>query len=102
LAKRIPISDDGQSVYINSGTWADLMRVPDQVWGSDEDEARLALEVFVADLETSKLDAWRRPCATYAHIELEDHSVLSATLRFGDDDKIVTTEDLLSRLRKGT
>src|SRR5262249_47145876 len=35
LAKRIPISDNGKSVYLNSGTWADLMRVPDEVWAPD-------------------------------------------------------------------
>jgi UDP-2,3-diacylglucosamine pyrophosphatase LpxH len=101
LAKHIPISDDGKSVYINSGTWVDLMRVPDQVWASDEAAARLALEAFVEDLEKSKLENWRRPCATYARIELEDQALLSATLHFGDDDEVVTTEGLLSRLGKG-
>jgi hypothetical protein len=100
LAKRILISDDGKSVYINSGTWVDLMRVPDHVWAADEAAARPALEAFVEDLEKSKLDKWRRSCATYAHIELEDHAVISATLRFGENDQIVTTEGLLSRLGK--
>ena len=99
-AKRIPI-DDGKSVYINSGTWVDMMRVPDQVWAFNEAAARLALEAFVEDLEKSKLDKWRRSCGTYAHIELEEHAVLSATLHFGDNDQIVTTEGLLSRLGTG-
>jgi hypothetical protein len=101
LAKHIPISHDGKSVYINSGTWADLMRVPDEVWASDATEARRALEAFVDDLETSRLGAWRRSCGTYAQIELEDRTVLSASLRFGDNDEIVTTEALTSRLKKG-
>jgi hypothetical protein len=101
LAKRIAIGHDGKSVYINSGTWADLMRVPDEVWAADEAAARHALEAFVEDLEKSRLDGWRRSCATYAHIELEDESVLSANLRFGDDDSVVTTEALMSRLKKG-
>jgi UDP-2,3-diacylglucosamine pyrophosphatase LpxH len=101
LAKRIPITDDGKSVYINSGTWVDLMRVPDSVWAFDEPAARHALEAFVEDLEKSKLDKWRRSCATYAHIELEEQAVLSATLHFGDNDQTVTTEHLLSRLGAG-
>jgi UDP-2,3-diacylglucosamine pyrophosphatase LpxH len=101
LAKRIPISEDGKSVYINSGTWVDLMRLPDEVWASDGAAARRALEAFVEDLEKSQLDRWRRPCATYARIEIDNQALVSATLHFGDNDETVTTEGLLSRLKAG-
>jgi hypothetical protein len=101
LVKRIPIGGDGQSVYLNSGTWADLMRVPDEAWAADAAAARGALEAFVDDLEKSKLGRWRRSCGTYARIELEDDTVLTANVHFGDDDQIVTTEGLLSRLKQG-
>lgn len=101
LAKRIPISDDGKSVYINSGTWVDLMRLPEEVWASDDTAARGALEAFVEDLEKSQLDRWRRPCATYARIEMDNQELVSATLHFGDNDEAVTTEGLLSRLGAG-
>jgi len=101
LAKRIAIGNDRQSVYLNSGTWADLMRVPDAVWAADAASARQAVADFVEDLEKSRLDRWRRSCGTYARIELQDDAVLSANVHFGADDAIVTTEALLSRLSHG-
>jgi UDP-2,3-diacylglucosamine pyrophosphatase LpxH len=101
LAKRIPIGASNKCVYLNSGTWADLMRVPDSVWGEDTKAAQSATQAFVDDLEKSKLDRWRRSCGTYARIELEGDKVLSANVHFGSDDEIVTTKDLLSRLSAG-
>jgi UDP-2,3-diacylglucosamine pyrophosphatase LpxH len=100
LPKRIGIGSDGESVYLNSGTWADLMRVPDEVWAADPVPARQALEAFVDDLENSRLDAWRRSCPTYARIELDGDAVLSADLHFGDDDQQVSQETLTERLKK--
>jgi UDP-2,3-diacylglucosamine pyrophosphatase LpxH len=101
LAKRVPIGGDGKSVYLNSGTWADLMRVPDAVWAADATAARQALTDFVDDLERSRLERWRRSCGTYARIDLENDTVLGANVHFGADDEIVSTEALLSRLSGG-
>lgn len=45
LAKRVEISPGGP-VYLNSGTWGDLMRVPDAVF-SDTPESTAALAAFL-------------------------------------------------------
>jgi len=101
LVKRIAIGADQKSVYLNSGTWADLMRVPEEVWSIDKAAGRKAMEAFVDDLENSRLDAWRRSCPTYARVELEGDAVLAADVHFGDDDSAVSAEALLKRLKKG-
>jgi UDP-2,3-diacylglucosamine pyrophosphatase LpxH len=102
LAKRIAIGADSQSVYLNSGTWADLMRVPPAVWSVDKAAGRKAMEAFVDDLENSRLGAWRRSCPTYARVDLEGDTLLGANVYFGDDDSVVSTESLLKRLAKGS
>jgi UDP-2,3-diacylglucosamine pyrophosphatase LpxH len=101
LAKRIAMGANSQSVYLNSGTWADLMRVPQAVWSADKEAGRKAMEAFVDDLENSRLAPWRRSCPTYARIDLEGDTVLGANVHFGDDDSVVTTATLLTRLATG-
>jgi UDP-2,3-diacylglucosamine pyrophosphatase LpxH len=101
LPKFIPIGDDGKRRYLNSGTWADVMRVPDEVWGADEERARQVLEGFVDDLENSRLEKWRRSVPTYAHIEIDNDAIVSAGVRFADDHREVTTDALMKRLREG-
>ena len=51
LAKDFGIKTPGGKVgrYLNTGTWADLMRMPDAVFGKDDDAAAQALDEFVAD-----------------------------------------------------
>lgn len=100
LAKRVPLgpSATGRPVYLNTGTWADLMRVPDAVWGDDAAAGRGALKAFVDDLERSQLERWRRPVPTYARIELDGDAVLQADVHFADNAEAVTTEGLMQRL----
>ena len=102
LVKRINLPagpSGGSPVYLNTGTWADLMRVPDSIWSHDEDKARPALTAFVADLEGNSLDRWRRSVPTYAKIDVDDNKVQSADVFFADDaNERVTTAALMKRL----
>jgi UDP-2,3-diacylglucosamine pyrophosphatase LpxH len=99
LPKRIAIGD---AVYLNTGTWADLMRMPDAVWSADGDAARAALNAFVDDLDQGALERWRRSLPTYARIELEsDGKVLHADVHFASDDAPIATEAVWQRLAGG-
>ena len=106
LAKRIALGPGGTAlpVYLNTGTWADLMRFPDSVWDVDENLARKALTAFVADLEGNTLEKWRRCVPTYAKIKIDGNSVQSADVFFADGDgtERVTTSALMQRLAGGT
>ena len=105
LAKRIALAGGnvGSSVYLNTGTWADLMRVPDSIWDPDEARARKDLEAFVADLEGNALDRWRRSVPTFAKIEVDDNALRSADVFFADGDasERLTTAGLMRRLTGG-
>lgn len=99
LPKRIGI---GEAVYLNTGTWADLMRMPDAVWSADGDAARAALNAFVDDLDKGALDKWRRSLPTYARIELDDDSeVTHADVHFASDGEPISTEGVWQRLAGG-
>ena len=90
-------------MYLNTGTWADLMRVPDAVWVSSEDVARKSLREFVTDLERDTVERWRRSVPTFAKVELEDVSqVVSNDVYFADEhgSEHVTTEGLVQRLAR--
>jgi UDP-2,3-diacylglucosamine pyrophosphatase LpxH len=106
LVKRVELGEgtSGMPVYLNTGTWADLMRIPDAAWDPDENRAREALTGFVADLERGALDAWRRAVPTYAKIEIDGEAVIDADVYFadGERDERVTTAALLQRLSGGT
>jgi UDP-2,3-diacylglucosamine pyrophosphatase LpxH len=104
LAKRIRLGshDAPTPVYLNTGTWADLMGVPPAVWGADRNTARSALGAFVDDLAANRLDRWRRSVPTFARIELDGDVVTSADVYFADaPNEPVTTEGLKRRLSGG-
>jgi UDP-2,3-diacylglucosamine pyrophosphatase LpxH len=98
--KRIVLDDSSEDfpVYLNTGTWADLMSVPAAIWGTDEDLARDTLKRFVDDIEENQLANWRRSVPTYAKVEMEGDAVISAGVYFADDRTPVTTDALAQRL----
>jgi UDP-2,3-diacylglucosamine pyrophosphatase LpxH len=69
--KRIRLNTN--SLYINTGTWADLLRLPEEVLSTDETKARETLATFVDGLVTSQLDLWREQFPTFARVELRDN-----------------------------
>lgn len=99
-AKRCAL--DGGTVYLNSGTWADLMRIPETVYtGSEADGAR-ALDNFMADLRENRIDALRRQVATFVRVELDDKGRVTdaRTWFFDGADRVepITTAGVLKRL----
>ncbi len=102
LAKNIPVvtASGRRGMYLNSGTWADLMRVPKTVFDEDDTAARAELENFVEDLENDEVSRWRRMAPTFVRIDLDGDRVRNAGLHFADENgsEPVTTDGLLERL----
>ena len=78
LARNVALPSGGR--YLNSGTWADVMRVPDAVLGPDPKRARAALKDLVADIRARRFQSliWQRP--TYARLEVEGDHVKAASV----------------------
>ena len=99
LVKRVPLA--GAAVYLNTGTWADLMSLPRAVFSDDATAARTTLDRFVADLEADTVAAWRRAVPTFARMEVDGDSLSSADVYFFNDDgseEAVTTKGVTARL----
>jgi UDP-2,3-diacylglucosamine pyrophosphatase LpxH len=85
LAKRIDLGSG--ALYLNTGTWADVMRVPSAVYEGDEVVGAQALTGFLDDVEKNNIDSFRRQIATFARIELDAEGRLqSADVLFFDAD----------------
>lgn len=85
LAKRIDLGDG--ALYLNTGTWADLMRIPAAVYEGDEAAGLEALTRFLHDVEKNNIAGFRRQVPTFARIELDGNERLqSADVLFFDDD----------------
>lgn len=71
LAKQVPLP--GGATYLNTGTWADLMRVPAAlVQGESEGEAALAAtERFAQDLRERRFAAYLDWQPTYARVQFD-------------------------------
>lgn len=78
LVKRVDL--EGAARYLNTGTWADLMRVPAEALRDDalrddalRDEALRVLGGFADDLTSAGgIARWRRQVPTFALVELGD------------------------------
>lgn len=86
LPKRIQLAPTN-SIYLNSGTWADLMRLPQAIFGEDMDIARAKLRELLADLEAGRLDDWRCQVPTFARIDLSNGDVVQADIYLFDSTK---------------
>lgn len=75
------------AVYLNSGTWADLMRVPEAILSGKEADGIQQLKEFVKDLKSNALDKWRVQVPTYAKIELDSNTLNSQNVYFFDGGK---------------
>lgn len=84
LAKRVRDAETG-GLYLNTGTWADLMRVPRAVLGDDEAIAEVHLRAFLDDLHAGRLDAYRAHVPTFARIDLDGERVHDADVFVFDD-----------------
>lgn len=100
--KRIPFNDRPGGVYLNTGTWADLIRVPSEIFDADEPTARAKFDPFFDALKTNQVDRIRRLLPTFARIDFDTNDVITDkdVYFFDGPDRItaVTTDDILRRL----
>jgi hypothetical protein len=82
LAKRVRLRG---GVYLNAGTWADLMRVPEGVLSGDEALATTQLRAFSDDLKANNLGEWRKQVPTFVRIDMSGERVCSADVYFFDE-----------------
>ncbi|WP_441286182.1 metallophosphoesterase [Sorangium sp. KYC3313] len=70
------------ATYLNSGTWADLMRIPTSILreATPKEDALRELEAFADDIKNNQqAERWRRQVPTFARVELaDDQSVRDA------------------------
>lgn len=100
LPKRVPLALPGgaSALYLNTGTWADVMCVPEGIWDADEAGGKALFRRFAADLGANSLAKWRRSIPTYARIVIDGAALDSADLLFADSGTPVTSDALLQRL----
>jgi UDP-2,3-diacylglucosamine pyrophosphatase LpxH len=102
-AKRIKLADPAWATYLNTGTWADLIRVPEATLTGDETNARAEFGLFVDDLAHNRVERLRKLIATFACVELDDKGeIANEGIYFFDEDKQisrVTTAGVLERLQ---
>ena len=78
LAKQIDLG--GGAVYLNTGTWADLMQFPATVFAEDQQAAWQQVDEFVDDLMAKQSDKWRCRVPTFARIDFESDKVTGANI----------------------
>jgi UDP-2,3-diacylglucosamine pyrophosphatase LpxH len=79
LRKRIALQ--GGATYLNSGTWVDLLRVPQEIISDDESRAMPKLREFVQVLSGGDLSPWILYEPTYIAMELgADGHIASADI----------------------
>jgi UDP-2,3-diacylglucosamine pyrophosphatase LpxH len=100
LPKRVPMIAPGgqEAVYFNSGTWADVMCVPEGIWDEDEERGRDTFRAFASDLGDNRLSQWRSAIPTYVRIDLDGDRVIGADLFLAGDEAPLTTARLMQRL----
>jgi predicted phosphodiesterase len=77
LVKRVGLNKEG-AVYLNTGTWADLMKVPEAILSGDKTKAKQQLVGFLKDLEGGNLRDWRCQVPTFARVDMESGKPVSA------------------------
>lgn len=72
---------DGKGRYLNSGTWADLMRVPDEVFADDPRVSDDALRQLCRDIVDRRYERLILQKPTFVKLELFDDNVCDASVR---------------------
>jgi UDP-2,3-diacylglucosamine pyrophosphatase LpxH len=70
LARDIALS--GGARYLNSGTWADLIRFPSEILHGSPQQAYDALRAFVEDMGNGRLHAWTSFIPTYVKLTIDE------------------------------
>lgn len=103
LAKRVDLGVGGKKVtYLNTGTWADLMRLRRDVYEGSTTEGETALKAFLEAVRNNELGRYRRQVPTFARVELDEGGhVWSGDVFFfekGAEPERLSTEGLTRRL----
>lgn len=77
-AKQLPL--ESGATYLNTGTWAELMRFPPELLAEDDSTARAALEGFAARLRDGDLAGLTRFEPTYVRIDVDTRGRSRAAL----------------------
>ncbi|ABS28178.1 metallophosphoesterase [Anaeromyxobacter sp. Fw109-5] len=100
LAKRIALPNG--ATYLNSGTWADVMRIPDIVYEGDAAAGQRALRTWLDELEHNRIDRYRRMVPTFVRVDLEPDGRIAANdvLFFDGPANVepITTAGVIERL----
>jgi UDP-2,3-diacylglucosamine pyrophosphatase LpxH len=71
LAKQLSLPG-GRCTYLNTGTWADLIQVPDAIVNGPPESALASLRVFAESLRKGSLADYVHFSPTYAHIRFDE------------------------------
>lgn len=78
LARRVPL--DGGGLYLNTGTWADLMYLPESLLGQNFGRARQDLAGLVAAIRNGQIAQYRRLIPSYARIDFDGERITDADI----------------------
>ncbi len=76
-AKSVPVGD---GLYLNSGTWANLMRFPADLFSSDEKVSMTAMRAFLEEVWQNRIEHYIEFSPTYVLLEVERGGRTHATL----------------------
>jgi UDP-2,3-diacylglucosamine pyrophosphatase LpxH len=79
LAKHVPLGNG--RFYLNSGTWADVLRFPCEILAT-QSTALAALHEFVAKIRAGDFQDWTLFCPTYVRLDLGDDSKVTNAMLF--------------------
>lgn len=77
-------------IYFNTGTWADLIKLPKEVFDKNKKIKEDTLRTFIKNLEQGNLDGWITCEPHYVKLELDnDNKVVNASLcQYNSEDSI--------------
>lgn len=100
--KRVALADPSYATYFNTGTWADLIRIPPDTLDGEEAAARASFSRFFDDVRNNRVEALRRLIPTFARIDFDTRDgITSSDLFFFDAPEKtprVDTAGVLARL----
>ncbi len=68
--------------YLNAGTWADVLRLPDAVSSDDESEADVAISTFLEDMQQQNYAPYTVRKQAYVQAVVEESGSVDASLNY--------------------
>jgi len=95
----------GEATYLNSGTWADLMRLPPTLYQGSPEQGERTLADFLQAVGSNDIAKYRRQLPSFARIDLDQNGRAVASNVFffqqGSEPEPLSTAGVLSRLALG-